>query len=135
MPRDKREDFYDEVDQAIDEDPTSSKIKYPAMFPFEGRVIFISNLEFKKFDTAILSRSAKIDMTLTQDQVFERMRSILEDLGGRNVPMNKKIEIMDYLESLYRERKMATITLREFTKAIKLVEGGVPNWKELLEYL
>jgi hypothetical protein len=135
MPRAEREVFYAAVDQQIEEDPTSNKIKYPAMFPFEGRVIFISNLPFKKFDTAILSRSAKIDMTLTQDQVFERMRSILPDLGGRGVPLDKKEEILDFLEELYRDRKMVSVTLREFTKAIKLVEGGVPNWKSLLSYL
>ena len=135
MTKDQREDFYDSVDAQIEDDPSSSKIKYPAMFPFEGRVIFISNMKRQDFDTAILSRSAKIDMTLTQDQVFERMRSILPDLGGNNVPLAQKEELMSYLEDLYRSKQMVSVTLREFVKGSKLLEGGVPNWKELLAYL
>lgn len=130
-----REVFFDELDAQIEDDPSDSKIKYPSMFPFEGKVIFISNLPFSKFDTAILSRSAKIDMTLTQQQVFERMKSILPYLGGTSARIDQKEALLDHLIELYASKQMVSVTLREFVKGIKLLEGGVPNWKELLEFL
>lgn len=133
-PEDK-EKYFDSIDQMIEEDPGNSRIKYPSQFPFDGRVIFISNLPFKEFDTAILSRSAKIDMTITQDQVFQRMKSILPVLGGSDIPIAKKEELFDHLVGLYASKQMVSVTMREFIKGIKLLASGVPNWKELLEYL
>jgi hypothetical protein len=48
----------------------------PKSFNFEGRVIFISNLDQNKIDQAIRSRSMMIDLSMTTDQKIDRMEFI-----------------------------------------------------------
>jgi hypothetical protein len=48
----------------------------PRSFNFEGRVIFISNLDQDKIDQAIRSRSMMIDLSMTTDQKIDRMEHI-----------------------------------------------------------
>ena len=48
----------------------------PRSFNFEGRVIFISNMNQDGIDQAIRSRSMMIDLSMTTDQKIERMETI-----------------------------------------------------------
>jgi hypothetical protein len=48
----------------------------PRSFNFEGRVIFISNMEQDRIDQAIRSRSMMIDLSMTLDQKIDRMEYI-----------------------------------------------------------
>ena len=48
----------------------------PRSFNFEGRVIFISNMDEGKIDQAIRSRSMMIDLSMTHDQKIDRMEFI-----------------------------------------------------------
>jgi hypothetical protein len=110
------------------------KIKFPSSFEFTGRVIFISNLKKSEFDTAILSRSAKIDMTMTPEQILIRMRSILPTLGGTDVSIERKEELLDALIKQHAEGVFDQVTMREFTKGMDILRSGAPNWKDLLQY-
>jgi hypothetical protein len=119
-----------------DEPPSAdpSKIKYPSMFDFKGRVVFISNLKKEEFDTAILSRSAKINMDLSPAQVLERMRKILPTLGGTDVSIELKEELLEQLLKLHGEGEITAVTMREFIKGLDIVRSGVPNWRDLVCY-
>ena len=128
----QRLDFYDALDQQIQDDP-EGKYKLPSSFDFESRVIFISNLPESKFDSAILTRSAKIDMTLTQDQMFMRMESILPFLGKKEVPMTAKKEILQQIKSMQKE--LGYVSMRTYVAAEDLFLSGLPNWLELLPYV
>ena len=48
----------------------------PRSFNFEGRVIFISNMDQDRIDQAIRSRSMMIDLSMTLDQKIDRMEFI-----------------------------------------------------------
>ncbi len=113
-------------------DPT--KIKYPSTFDFKGRVVFISNLKKEDFDTAIMSRSAKINMDLSPSQILDRMRKILPTLGGTDVSVEQKEELLDHLLHLHKQKEITAVTMREFTKGLDIVRSGVPNWKDLVVY-
>jgi hypothetical protein len=119
-------------DEAPTIDPT--KIKYPSTFDFKGRVVFISNLKKEDFDTAIMSRSAKINMDLSPSQILERMRKILPTLGGTDVSVEQKEELLDHLLHLHQQKEITAVTMREFTKGLDIVRSGAPNWKELVIY-
>lgn len=110
------------------------KLKYPSMFDFTGRVIFISNLKKEEFDTAIMSRSAKINMDMTPQQILIRMRAILPSLGGDDVSLKQKEELLDHLLVMHGRKEITAVTMREFTKGLDIVRSGVPNWKELIQY-
>ena len=110
------------------------KVKYPSTFDFKGRVIFISNLKKEEFDSAILSRSAKINMDITPEQILARMRKILPSLGGDDVKLSLKEELLDHLLVMHKRKEITAVTMREFTKSLDIVRSGVPNWRELCVY-
>lgn len=135
MSDDEKEDLNDKIDDRLVNDP-EGKTKLPSEFNFNGRIIFISNLPYEKFDTAVLNRSAKIDMTLTQEQVFHRMRSILPNLGDPAVPIDIKESIMDFLEKQSRAGQLQSpASMRTYVAAEDLYRSGMSNWQELLDFV
>lgn len=110
------------------------KMKFPSTFDFKGRVVFISNLMKSEFDSAILSRSAKIDMSLTSEEILKRMRSILPTLGGTDVSIEDKEKLLEVLLKLHGEKVLDMVTMREFIKGIDIVRSGAPNWPDLIRY-
>lgn len=103
--------------------------KYPDQFPFRGQVIFISNVHKSKMEPAVLSRSMCIDITLTMQDVFKRMQSIIKDIEP-DVPLKLKQEVLDFLRDEYKSDNDANI--RTFLNAIAYRQGGSPNWKRLV---
>jgi len=110
------------------------KMKFPSTFDFKGRVVFISNLKKDEFDSAILSRSAKIDMSLTPAETLKRMRSILPTLGGTDVSVEDKETLIQELLRLNGTGELEVVTMREFIKGLNIVRSGDPNWVSLVKY-
>lgn len=160
MPDDKKQELFKQIDRQIDgtdeeidvfpgdedsdEDSpkkavkkrgADTKIRYPSTFDFKGRVIFISNLKPEEMDSAILSRSAKINMELSAEQVLVRIKAILPTLGGSDVPLEKKQELLDQLVAMHGRKEITMVTMREFTKGLDIVRSGAPNWRDLLIYM
>jgi hypothetical protein len=132
MSDEDREAYNDGIDDEIANG--NEKIKYPSTFDFKGRVVFISNLRKEQFDSAILSRSAKINMDLTAAQILQRMRKILPSLGGDDVTIDQKEELLDHLLVMHGRKEIDQVTMREFTKGLDIVRSGVQNWRELVQY-
>lgn len=124
----------DEDDDEGNSDIEAGKIKFPSVFDFTGRVIFISNLAKNQLDSAVLSRSAKIDMTLTPEEMLKRMKSILPKLGGDDIPLKIKEEIIEVLLDLSDKEILDAITMRDFVKVANIYRSGSPNWKRLAEF-
>ena len=135
MPAEEKQTFYDNIDRKIDEDPTDSKIKFPSMFDYNGRIIFISNLQANKLDAAVLNRSTKIDMDLTVEEIFARIDSILEKIGSKEVPIDAKREIFQFIKDHHASGKIEAPSIRTFVGAEDLYRSGLPNWRDLMEYV
>lgn len=135
MDADDKIKFYDALDTMIKDDPSNSKIKFPSEFEYKGQIIFISNLPREKFDEAVLNRSVKIDMTLTQDQLFARMENILQHLGSPDVDMVAKHDILNFIKGSVKKGEIKSASMRTYVAAESLFLSGVPNWKELLDYI
>lgn len=105
----------------------------PRSFNFEGRVIFISNLDEGKIDQAIRSRSMMIDLTMSLDQKIERMETI--SMMDEFMPEYDKVIIKDALD-LIREVKddAKEISLRTLI-AVSKVRASNDNWKDLATYI
>lgn len=131
----EREEYMNELDLKLKEDPSDPKAKIPSEFPYEGRIIFISNLTEDKFDSAVLSRSAKIDMTLTDEQVFLRIKSILPYMGDKTVSIDVKEEILGFIMQQTAVGAIKAPNMRTYVAAEDLYRSGLPNWKELLDYV
>ncbi|MFA7407845.1 MAG: hypothetical protein WCY93_08545 [Anaerolineaceae bacterium] len=135
MPDAEKEQLNDNIDDRLLTNTEDPKIRMPSEFNYEGRIIFISNLSIDKMDSAVLNRSAKIDMTLTDEQMFLRMRSILPHLGDRDVPLDVKEEILDYLRGQNIKGILKAPSMRTFVAAVDLYKSGLPEWKTLLDYV
>jgi len=133
----------DEEDETEEEEEGDSKrdtgledkMKFPSTFEFRGRVVFVSNLKKEEFDKAILSRSAKIDMSLTPEETLVRIRSILPTLGGTDVSIEDKEKLIGVLLDLNKKKILDVVTIREFVKGLDIVRSGAENWQELVIYM
>lgn len=105
----------------------------PRSFNFEGRVIFISNLDEGKIDQAIRSRSMMIDLSMTTDQKIERMETIAA--SPEFLPEYDKKIVNDAL-GLIREIKdeVKEISLRTLISVSK-VRASNEDWKDLATYM
>lgn len=135
LSRDDKEEFYKNLDKQIEDDPSNSRIKFPSEFEYKGQILFISNLPYEKFDEAVLNRSAKIDMTLTQDQLFQRMEGILEHLGEKGVDMSVKREILGFIKGSVKSGQLKMASMRTYVAAENVYLSGVDNWREMLDYV
>lgn len=143
----QREAFNNELDKRLKEDPLDvdydeetgkevkkKPIKYPSEFKYEGRIIFISNLPGNKLDSAILTRAFKINMDLTDDQMFMRMEEIIDYLGEPTLTREEKLDTLRILKQRNKLGELKNPSMRTFVAASKIRASGIPNWIELLEY-
>jgi len=105
----------------------------PRSFNFEGRVIFISNMDQDKIDQAIRSRSMMIDLSMTLTQKIDRMEHIA--MSDEFLPEYDKQCKMDAL-ALIREVKdeAKEISLRTLITVTK-VRASNKDWKDLATYM
>ena len=105
----------------------------PRSFNFEGRVIFISNMDDGKIDQAIRSRSMMIDLTMTTEQKIERMETIA--MSDEFLPEYDKSIVRDAL-GLIREiaKDCKEISLRTLISVSK-VRASNSDWKDLATYM
>lgn len=129
----ERKELYNDIELKLKTDPTSTKIKYPNQFDFNGKVIFISNLHASKIDDAIKSRSMVIDVTLKQQDIIKRIQTILPNIE-KDQSMEDKMEVLKYLEEKTKIESNKVISMRSFILALKIKTSGVPNWQRLLKY-
>ena len=134
MSDEKKEEFFNDLDNSIEDDPTQAR-KFPSEFIFEGKIIFISNLPRDKFDDAVLSRSAKIDMSLSSAQMFGRLKHILPNVGDKEVPLDVKEEILQFLIDENGKGTLSAPSMRSFINAENVYKSGMDDWKELFYYL
>jgi hypothetical protein len=105
----------------------------PRSFNFEGRVIFISNMDQDRIDQAIRSRSMMIDLSMTLDQKIDRMEYIAK--SDEFMPEYLIAHKMDALELIREVGKEAKeISLRTLISITK-IRASNKDWKDLATYM
>ena len=110
--------------------------KMPSEFEFKGGVIFISNIPKDKMEQAIISRSLTIDVTLSRDEMFERIEVIMENInpGDGSASMDDKKEVLEYLKAESEAGNMGYPSMRTFVAGLEVKMSGLPRWKSLMAY-
>ena len=105
----------------------------PRSFSFEGRVIFISNMDQDKIDQAIRSRSMMIDLSMNLDQKIDRMEYIAN--SAEFMPEYDSAAKKDAL-ALIREvgSEAKEISLRTLISVTK-IRASNKEWKDLATYM
>jgi hypothetical protein len=105
----------------------------PRSFNFEGRVIFISNMEQDRIDQAIRSRSMMIDLSMTHDQKVDRMEYIAKsDEFMPEYDLDSKMDALELIREIGAEAK--EISLRTLISVTK-IRAANKDWKDLATYM
>jgi len=105
----------------------------PRSFNFEGRVIFISNMDQDRIDQAIRSRSMMIDLSMTFDQKIDRMEYIAKsDEFLPEYDAKIKSDALALIREVGKEAK--EISLRTLI-AVSKVRASNKEWKDLATYM
>jgi hypothetical protein len=105
----------------------------PRSFSFEGRVIFISNMDQDRIDQAIRSRSMMIDLSMTHDQKIDRMEFIAaSDEFLPEYDAKIKSDALALIREVGKEAK--EISLRTLI-AVSKVRASNKDWKDLATYM
>ena len=105
----------------------------PRSFNFEGRVIFISNMEQDRIDQAIRSRSMMIDLSMNADQKIDRMEYIAKsDEFMPEFELDHKMDALALIREISSEAK--EISLRTLISVTK-IRASNTDWKDLATYM
>lgn len=105
--------------------------EYPQSFNFTGRVIFISNKSKKTIDGAILSRSLKVDLTMTSDEKIERMEYILPDI----MPEYSIDVKQDALNFLSNNKDNGDLNIRTLIMVSKIRSYNAKKWEKIATFM
>lgn len=104
----------------------------PRFFDFEGRIIFITNVSSKKIDPAIKSRSFIIDITLTTDQMIQRMKDLLPEIEPAIKNMKIKRDALNAIKAANKKFEGVEVNFRSLIKAIRIRQAGFKNWRSMI---
>ena len=105
----------------------------PRSFNFEGRVIFISNMDQDKIDQAIRSRSMMIDLSMTLDQKIDRMEFIAKSPEFMpEFDAKAKTDALNLIREVGAEAK--EISLRTLISVTK-IRAVNKEWRDLATYM
>jgi hypothetical protein len=107
------------------------EVMLPNRFAFKGQIVFISNMSSDKFDKAVLSRSMNIDLTLSDTQVFSRMKNIVSKLVKTPAIAQKSMEtIIDK----YNDGTLNHPNMRTVLNYANVLQSGITNPERLSKY-
>lgn len=105
----------------------------PNTFLFNGRVVFISNMNSQSMDQAIITRSLCVDLSMTTEQKVERMSHLLKDAGFMpEYELAHKQDAMQLIATV--QDTVKELSLRTLIQCTKIRRANSRNWAELAEY-
>lgn len=102
-------------------------------FEFTGRIIYLANLKTSQLDEALKTRASVVDVSMTPDEMIQRIRFIAAKDGFRpDISEDLKQEAIAIIEeNKYCEK----LSIRTFThEAMDYIAAGEENWRDLLIY-
>lgn len=107
----------------------------PKSFLFTGGVIFISNMPMYKIPQALISRSMPADVSMSRNEIIERMGKILEAADFlRGFDIEHKREALAFIAENAHRPEVKEINLRTLINATKARATKPEHWKRLSLY-
>lgn len=107
--------------------------KFPNSFQFEGRIIFISNLQLEELDPdgAIRTRALIIGVNPTTDELINFMQEILDNIRLEGDLQLDHATRLEALELIKNSKRQSDLSLRKLVRTMNMAASGIPNWKNL----
>ena len=126
---DNLDDYNEEGEDTIEE-PTDM---IPSYFNFEGRIIFISNMQLDKLDPdgALRTRAFVIAINPTNEEIYQRMEEIIDHikLESGSLTRDERMEVLDIIKS---SKKKGDASLRTLVRALNIASSGASQWRVLV---
>ena len=114
----------------------------PKRFKFNGRVIFISNLQPENMPQPLVdSRALAVDLSMTIDDTVERLRQIsqimpITDASGNKIEVSEAdrtaaVDFINEYRNQIRPGKLNARTMGNITKIIHTSSGTNRDWKKM----
>lgn len=105
----------------------------PRKFVFTGKIIFISNLTSSDIDTALKTRTLRVDLSMTNEELVERMGTIVK--GGEFMPEIDAEVVNEAYEFIKENAGVAkNLSMRSLIMTVWLRKGNTANWKTMALY-
>jgi len=99
---------------------------------YTGRCIFLANLQHSQLDEAFKTRASVVDVSMTPDEMIQRIRFIASKEGYRtDIDEDLKQEAIQILED---NKHCEKLSIRTFLEAMDYIAAGEENWRDLLIY-
>ena len=107
--------------------------KYSPEIIFKSRVIIITNMPKKKISSAIISRTAPIEINVDIPDIVDDLRINLNNIMTEfpDITYAMKEEVLDFLEEYLGG--VDVIDYRIFTRCVAIRASGVPDWKKMIK--
>ena len=104
----------------------------PREFEYKGRIVFITNREVTRIDQAIRSRSMIVDLSMTNEEMIERMEYLVDQPGFLpEYDADTKLSSICFLRDHIDECK--DISLRTLINVVKICKNG-GDWEKFARY-
>jgi hypothetical protein len=97
---------------------------------FKSGVIIITNKSKAKIPSAILSRTAPIEVDVKIPEMLDDIRINLENVLPQ-VPMKDKLEVLDFIQNVLKNQ-IKYLDYRLFERACIYKLSGLPQWKKFI---
>lgn len=101
--------------------------KYPQSFNYTGKIIFITNLDEKSVDDAILSRTLSLSIVLSRDEILNEIFDKINE-KHKNIKTEIKYEVHDFLMEYSGSAKR--FDFREYEKIIMIRLKCPHKWRD-----
>ena len=107
----------------------------PRSFMFTGGVVFISNMPMHKVPQALISRSMAADVSMTRNEIVERMANIIKDAEFLpNYDMEHKSDALQFIALHAFRAEVKELNLRTLINVTKARATKPQHWQRLALY-
>jgi hypothetical protein len=119
----------DKKERIINWNSSREDFDVPPRFTYTGKIIFISNLSINNFPQAIVSRSQKVDMTLTNEEKVEVIAHVFDKIDRDK---NVKTDVFNFVKQYAEEAK--DLNIRSAVSLLTLRENFGNDWERIAKY-
>ena len=109
----------------------AEKMDVEPEFEFTGSIIFISNVDSSRLDPAVVNRTITANLTLTNDEIMDRIEGIMPKLNPE-IDMELKREVIEFMRE--KQDHFKGLSIRTFLQASKIRSAETECWKDMVLY-
>lgn len=105
----------------------------PDVFEFTGQIIFISNKDARRLDSAVVSRTITCNLLMTNVEIVDRMDQLKADIEN-DIPLEMKEEVLCFLRD--NADRFDGLSLRTFVQSLRIRKGCKDGgkWQNMILY-